>query len=279
MPPKKSYSCGICNKKCEKQPNDPGLESLECECCKVFYHRNCAEVDQELVNTINKYDGVLHWYCPHCSKGAAKLQEKCNALTASYEKLSQEVKTVKDEMKLLKEELQNERLQRKIALDKLEQYSRKDSLRVNGIPYNEGESNAELEDSVIKLADAIGVKMNRSDISVTHRLRPTKKGVHPVIIKFSTRRAKDAMYNAKKNLKDMDGMEETFISEDLTHLRFRTLLQCKRCPDFKSLTTRGGKIKVWKTTGGTQPTTVESPLDISKLGIQPDLSFLGLQED
>jgi len=76
----------------------------------------------------------------------------------------------------------------------------------------------------------------------------------------------------------MDGMEETYISEDLTYLRFRTLLQCKKCPDFKSLTTRGGMIKVWKTTG-TQPTTVESPLDIYKLGIEPDLSFLGLQQD
>ena len=277
MPPKKSYSCGICSKKCDKQPSDPGMESLECECCKIYYHLICAAVDQELVNTLDKYDGILHWYCPNCSKGAAKLQEKCNALTASFEQLSEEVKSVKQEMNLLKEELKTERLERKIAVDKLEQYQRKDSLRVNGIPFKEGESTTQLEDSIIDIANKIGAKINRGDISVTHRLKPTQKGIHPVIVKFSTRRAKDAVYYSKKNLKGMEGMENVFISEDLTRLRYRTLLQAKKVKDFTSITTRGGKIKVY--CGNSKiPVTVESPMDLAKLQLEPDYTFLGLED-
>ena len=159
----------------------------------------------------------------------------------------------------------------------MEQYQRKDSLRINGIPYAEGETNTQLEDKVINLADKIGVKLNRQDISVTHRLRPTTKGIRPTIIKFSTRRAKDAVYYSKKLLKDVEGMDNVFISEDLTRLRYRTLLLAKQVKGLKSITTRGGKIKVY--IGENKiPVTVESPTDLVKLNIEPDLKFLGLPE-
>ena len=94
------------------------------------------------------------------------------------------MKSVKQETNLLKENLRNEHLERKIAVDKLEQYQRKDKLRVNGIPYNEGESTTQLEDSIIEIANKIGAKINRGDISITHRLKPTPQGIHPVLSVF-----------------------------------------------------------------------------------------------
>ena len=108
-------------------------------------------------------------------------------------------------------------------------------------------------------------------------LKPTLKGIHPVIIKFSTRRMKDAVYYNKKLLKDVDGMGSVFISEDLTHLRYRTLILAKKVKNLSSITTRGGKIKVY--VGESRvPVTVESPMDLLKLDIEPDLKFLGLPE-
>ena len=71
-----------------------------------------------------------------------------------------------------------------IVVDKNEMYSRKDALRITGIPADQTESNTQLEDKVINIAEKIGVKISRSDISVTHRLKPTKNGAHPVICKF-----------------------------------------------------------------------------------------------
>ena len=71
-------------------------------------------------------------------------------------------------------------------------------------------------------------------------------------------------------------MEEVYISEDLTRLRFRTLLQAKRAENFKSVSTKGGKIFVWLI-GSEKPVTVESPYDLKRLNLEPDWEFLGVQ--
>ena len=70
-------------------------------------------------------------------------------------------------------------------------------------------------------------------------------------------------------------MDNVFISEDLTRLRYRTLLQAKSVKNFNSITTRGGKIKVY--VGESKiPVTLESPMDLTKLELEPDMKFLGL---
>ena len=264
--------CG--KKNCNKKIADEG--TIQCEICEVWWHKECGNLSNEQFDLLIE-SPQLHWFCWLCQHGCEKLLSVVGKLQAQVDKVEQDLVVTKEELKVTKEELKKERVERLIAVDKNEMYSRKDALRINGIPPDDTESNTQLEDKVITLAEKIGVKINRHDISVTHRLKPLKSGVHPVIVKFSTRRAKDSVYNAKKNLKSIDGMKETYISEDLTRLRFRTLLQCKRCPEFTSITTRGGKIKVWKGTN-THPITVESPFDISKLGIEPDLVFLGLSD-
>ena len=262
--------CG--KKNCNKKIANEG--AIQCEICEVWWHKECANISDAQFDLLNE-SPQLHWFCWLCQHGCEKLLSVVGKLQAQVMEVQRELVDTKSEVKDLKEELKKERLERMIAVDRNEMYSRKDALRINGIPPDQTESNIQLEDKVINLAEKIGVKIERQNISVAHRLKPTKKGAHPIIVKFSTRRAKDAVYNAKKNLKDVEGMSETYISEDLTRLRFRTLLQCKQCPGFQSITTRGGKIKVWKGTN-THPITVESPLDIAKLGLEPDLHFLGL---
>ena len=174
------------------------------------------------------------------------------------------------------ETVENDRIDAIIANDRNESYSRKDSLRINGIPHEVNETNQELEAKIIRIADKAGVQVKRDDISVTHRLRKDRKGKFPTIIKFSTRRVKDQLFMAKKNLKGVTGMEEVYISEDLTRLRFRTLLQAKRAENFKSVSTKGGKIFVWLI-GSEKPVTVESPYDLKRLNLEPDWEFLGVQ--
>ena len=254
--------CGRC-----ESAVSPVDKALSCEVCDTWWHITCVDVTAAKYKFLQNNTDIF-WFCPNCKNSAKKLYQEFIVLKTENDQIRKELDTVKLELK-------QERTDRIVMVDRLEQYQRKDSLRVNGIPYSEGETNVQLEDKVIQLADKIGVKLNRHDISVTHRLKPTTKGIHPVIVKFSTRRSKDAVYYSKKALKDLEGMGSVYISEDLTRLRYRTLLLAKKVKGLNSITTRGGKIKVYIGENRV-PVTVESPMDLVKLGIEPDLQFLGL---
>ena len=167
----------------------------------------------------------------------------------------------------------------KVELDNANQYSRKDSCRISGLS-EEGEdgrqeTNENLIRKVVDLGDKIGANITQADVSVTHRL-PTKiHGVRQTIVKFTSRRAKEAFYRSKKKLKELPACKSIFISEDLTQLRYKLLMQCKKCVGFSSLTTSNTKILVWRE-GQDAPIYITQPEDLSKLGMEPDYKALGL---
>ena len=273
--PKTQHKCGKCNEILEDIPEKDENQSICCDCCSNFYHIKCENISNAKLQALSQHD--LKWYCSYCDRAAASLAEKIIVLEDQLLNVTSELSTVKEELSTTKEELKNEKVQRIIATDKLEAYTRKDSLRINGIPFEEGETSAQLEDKILNIAQKIGVTINRGDISVTHRLKADKKGGVPAIVKFSTRRCKDAVFSAKKNMKGMPDMNDVFISEDLTRLRFRTLLSAKKCKDFKSISTKNGKLFVWRINHD-HPVKIESPLDLRKVGVEPDYQFLGLNE-
>ena len=167
----------------------------------------------------------------------------------------------------------------KVELDNANQYSRKDSCRISGLS-EEGEdgrqeTNENLIRKVVDLGDKIGANITQADVSVTHRL-PTKiNGVKQTIVKFTSRRAKESFYRSKKKLKELPNCKSIFISEDLTQLRYKLLMQCKKCVGFSSLTTSNTKILVWRD-GQDAPVYITQPEDLSKLGLVPDYKALGL---
>ena len=75
----------------------------------------------------------LKWFC---EKAAVSLAKKVVALERNF------ITALTTEIETLRAELQNE----KIANDKLEQYQRKDSVRITGIPHVQSQTNAQLED-------------------------------------------------------------------------------------------------------------------------------------
>ena len=266
-PAKNLPKCGKCSENVVDKPTKDEDQSLTCDCCGNFFHIGCEDVSNEKLDAISQHG--LKWYCSSCDRAAASLSEKIIVLETQLLNVNSELETVKAVLK-------KERIDRMIATDNLEQYQRKDSLRITGIPQENGETIVDLENKVLDIANKIGVQMKREDISVTHRLKPDKKGGVPTIIKFSTRRSKDLMFSAKKKLKDIPEFKDSlFISEDLTRLRFRTLLSAKKCARFSSVATKGGKIFVWRN-GSDQPVKIESPHDLVKLGLEPDFKFLGL---
>lgn len=103
--------------------------------------------------------------------------------------------------------------------DSLEQYQRRQCLRIFGIP----EMDAEDTDKIaIDVASKIGIKLETCDIDRSHRVGRKADRPRPVIVKFVSYRKRREVFQNKKQLK---GSGVT-IREDLTQMRYKLLKEC-----------------------------------------------------
>ena len=120
--------------------------------------------------------------------------------------------------------------------DDLEQYSRKNSLEILGVP--EG-AYASTDEVVIRIGEAINVDIRPEDIEISHKLK--RKTTKPVIVKFVSHKVKSLLYKARtklKNVKTSDVFpsyslasredQRIFINENLTNYR-RELFLTSNC--------------------------------------------------
>ena len=157
----------------------------------------------------------------------------------------QEVETMKGEVERVRENMA--RLQAKLQtqhfdLDRQEQYSRKDSVRMYGIP--EAEDERETNDIVVKLAKDIGVNITTADLRVSHRLGRRGRGGKPrtIIAKFVRRQCKTDVMRNKKRLRDCQNYENVYINDDLTTLRNKLVMEMKKDDNIKQVWTIEGRI-------------------------------------
>lgn len=121
-------------------------------------------------------------------------------------------------------------------MDDLEQYSRRNSIRVFGIP----EEKAEDTDNVMKAL--IDSKFNNMDISIKDIDRSHRVGVHnkehprPILVKFVSYKTKSIIFRAKKDLKGTG----IVIREDLCRGRNMVL---------KAAIEKYGSVNVWTLDG------------------------------
>ena len=265
-------SCGTCN-----SPVLTEDKAMFCDICTYWYHIKCIGVSARKYQFLKENEDV-HWYCPGCNRAAKSLHQEILTIKTENVQLKECIIALEQKFVDLEQKRKEDRISWMIATDRNEQYSRKDSLRFSGIPVSENESSEQLEQKIINIARKAGVELKNDEISVAHRLKKDRKGGVPTIIKFTSRKSKEKVFAAKKNLKGQDDMSDIFITEDLTRLRFRTLLAAKRCDDFKSISTKNGKIFVWRN-GERSPVSIESPYDLQKLNLDPDFKFLGLADE
>lgn len=162
-------------------------------------------------------------------------------------------------------------------LDELEQYSRKNSIEIHGIPESAYMST---EDVVLKVAEAIQVPLEERDIEISHKLK--RKGNNPIIVKFVSHKTKTLVYKARTKLKGIKASDifpsccspnqkqvPIYINENLT--RFRRNLVNEAC---KLKRNHGGPIlNVWtidgkifvKTSPEGAPVRIYSTRDLSVL--------------
>ena len=162
----------------------------------------------------------------------------------SLPKYQKKVKTQKGELDALQ-----------VSFDELEQYTRKNSLELHGIP-----EDIDLPMDEI-VAEAIGVELECDDVEIAHRLN-RKKGNKPIIAKFVSHKNKSRLYKARVQLKDStvpsvflnyagpittDPPMRIFINENLTQYRKEMMslaLQKKNDQKITSAWSLDGKISL-----------------------------------
>ena len=97
--------CGKCKKKLVKKPELDSEQSIECDCCVLFYHIDCVDVSNDKLNAVTSNN--LYWYCPSCEFAASKLKQHCASLQAGQDKLRKEMNTLKEEYEKLKKKVQD----------------------------------------------------------------------------------------------------------------------------------------------------------------------------
>ena len=195
------------------------------------------------------------------------LSEKFDKLQASIEKCASEetINHIKANVRTGKYEL-----------DRLEQYTRRENVRIHNFKYDE---NAPLLPQTVELfnklktlgqSDSDDYTFTVDDISACH---PTKSK-QQIIVRFVSRAKLHKLFSLKKFLKKSEVYKNVFITEDMTQLRVRLLHIVKKCDDASNVYTRDGNIHC---TYQRKHMIISSPDDLFDIGIEADLKELGLE--
>lgn len=122
--------------------------------------------------------------------------------------------------------------------DELEQYQRRQSLRVFGVAESDREDTDQL---IVDLAKNIGVNIKVDDIDRSHRVGPrVANRVRPIIVKFVSYRKRREVFLSKRKLKHSGKT----IREDLTSTRLAVLKDAIKEFDVSNVWTQDGVIVV-----------------------------------
>ena len=131
-------------------------------------------------------------------------------------------------------EEENQQLKRRLQvvetrLDSAEQYSRRNCIRISGVPETNGES---VEDKIMLLADPINSNLTIEEVDRAHRVGKPKVTSHTdrprdIIVEFVSYRSRQKLMKLKSQLKHK-GYKGTFINEDLTKVRRDIFFQARK---------------------------------------------------
>lgn len=159
-----------------------------------------------------------------------------SAVKAALVAVNAELATLKKEVSELKEDLA-------LRCDELEQYQRRNNLRIFGLKEKDGESTDAL---IVELCrDKLGMELPEDAVCRSHRVGkkkgPTPDGRQqhrPIIVRFVSYRDRRNVYSCKKKLK---GTGVT-IREDLTALRVKTWKTAVERHGLRNTWTQDGRI-------------------------------------
>ena len=172
----------------------------------------------------------------HVDSLGARINDIEARLNAKYDTLQTRVVTLESKVKSLESKV--ELLQ--AEMDKSEQYSRRNSLRIwTNDPEQAGEDTDKI---VLACAEKLGVNLNLEEIDRSHRVgRVGGNKPRAIIVKMATYRSRQKLYRNRRRDRGI------FISEDLTKKRSNLMYNArrlKRGKAIKSCYTRDGRVYI-----------------------------------
>ena len=171
------------------------------------------------------------------------VEENNREMKAFIQTQKQEIKKRDEEIRELKDRI----LQLENTDDELEQYSRRNSLRIFGLPENEvgGEDPTvvalKLFNETMELEKA-GCPVSPAEIDRAHRVGPKTPGSErPMLVKFTQYRPRARVFKAKSKLRTSTAGPTTgttrriFVNEDLTKVRVKLLYQARKAKKEKKI--------------------------------------------
>lgn len=146
------------------------------------------------------------------------------------------------ECKLAESAAEIQQLKQKLMdrTDELEQYQRRNSLRIFGREELPGENTDEI---VLEVAKKLRVPLSLNDIDRSHRVGRKEAGKkRPIIVKFISYRKRREMFAAKRQLKNTG----TTIREDLTRQRLTIYREAVNLFSERNVWTADGSIVIKK---------------------------------
>ncbi len=181
-------------------------------------NKDLKEELTDLKNSFAFYDQELQGF-------KSKLEKASTANTSLKKELDDTKKKLKQTNSLLDEQIDDSQ-KLWVEFDALEQYTRKNSLEIHGIPEN---LYTDPESVVLKVARAINVAIKPEEIEISHKLHRTKKGRRPIIAKFNSHKTKVKLYKERTKLRNVkvsdifesyasaiEAREGIFINENLS---------------------------------------------------------------
>uniref|UniRef100_A0A8D8WS27 Uncharacterized protein n=1 Tax=Cacopsylla melanoneura TaxID=428564 RepID=A0A8D8WS27_9HEMI len=161
-----------------------------------------------------------------CEKLAVILADKMTPIfEAKLEAMSKKISQLEQENRKLKNRVVD-----------LEQYGRRNNVRLFGIPEDSKENTTETVIQVVKRN--LGINISRADVDACHRVgKGTKQKPRGIICRFVSRLVRDDVFSKKK----LAGTKMS-IKEDLTRERMALYKKISEKFDFRSVWTLRGNI-------------------------------------
>lgn len=274
-----TMSCKICAKPLPAKAN----LKMACVDCGALAHSRCVDLD-----------GKEEWTCPECIMKEPTLKDiMCKligleksmgrSLQVCHEKLDEQlltIQTLTSQVANLQEEnvqLKAELKEVKLQVNDSEQYNRRSTLEIQGVPESPGEN---VSAKVIAVAQSLGMNINPERIDACHRLgkKSSKERPRGIIVKFVYRCDQEEfikqkkmrpMLNAADVFKDISVSANCaiYVNESLTPHNRNLFLEArnfKKDSNYKYVWVKAGKIFL-KKSDDSERFLIRSMDDIEKL--------------
>ena len=220
---------------------------------RYYVYEMIASLKADIQDKHNKLEERMIALESRLDKKVEKLEKEVNEkVERKMEKKKEEIEgDINASFQFLEQDLQARMANTQQELNRLEQCTRKNSVRLFGIGEQAEETSVETL-AVQVLKDKLKIDVEENDIEIAHRAgkyrpegRRDVKKARPVLIKFASHKMKVKVMKAKKEFKG----SQFWITEDLTKQtaeRMKALNQMRIANKIKGAWTTDGKIKVRK---------------------------------